>query len=344
MIVLEGLNLKLPGFALRNLNLHVERGEFFALIGPTGAGKTLVLEAVAGLVGLNSGRILLEGRDITRLPPERRGIGIVYQDYALFPHLSVLENIKFGLRYRPANSGQAKKIDFLAESLGLTRLLNRSVDNLSGGERQRTALARALVVEPSVLLLDEPLAALDPNFREELRLMLKQIHEDTGITILMVTHDFTEVLFLADRAAVIDKGVLQQTGEVAEIFQRPVSEFVARFVGMKNILPVEMDGETVRAAGLNILLSGDYSRECSRLAIRPEDIAVSTTPQVNNGLNVFQGHLDKVVNLGPVCEVHVACAGATLQAMVSKSALFESGLRPGAEVHLSFRPEAVHLF
>jgi molybdate/tungstate transport system ATP-binding protein len=186
MIEIKDLFIKFPGFVLRDINLSIGDGEFFMLLGPTGAGKTLVLEAIAGIVPITGGQIVVKGRDITRLPPEHRGTSIVYQDYALFPHLSVLKNITYGLRYHKNDPKiSEKRVTWLMEQLGLQSLAQRSIHNLSGGEKQRVALARALAVNPSVLLLDEPLSALDPNFREDIRELLKKLHQEVETTFLM---------------------------------------------------------------------------------------------------------------------------------------------------------------
>jgi molybdate/tungstate transport system ATP-binding protein len=235
MIRIENLRVRLPGFALEDINLHTEAGEFFVLLGPTGAGKTLLLESVAGLLPVSSGRVYLNGREVTRLAPEKRGIGIVYQDSALFPHLTVKQNITFGLRYRKTEPMHSqKKFVLLVDALKLDHLLQRTVMHLSGGEKQRVALARALVVEPALLLLDEPLSALDPNFREEIRDILKALHFNTGVTVLMVTHDFAEARYLGQRIAVINQGRIEQIGSAEEIFRRPATPFTVRFVSMHN--------------------------------------------------------------------------------------------------------------
>ncbi|MFV9646380.1 MAG: ABC transporter ATP-binding protein, partial [Desulfobacterales bacterium] len=253
MIRIKNLSVKLPGFSLHNIDLTVEKGEFFTLLGPTGAGKTVVLESVIGLIPVEKGRIYINNKEVTGLPPEKRDIGIVYQDYALFPHLTVYKNITYGLRYHPINGKEpGKKLSFIIDRLSLVPLLERSVINLSGGEKQRVALARALAIEPSVLLLDEPLSALDPNFREDTREILKRLHVETGITILMVTHDFTEAHFLAQRTAVINNGRIEQIGSIAEVFHKPSTPFVAGFVGMKNIFPAIFNGNKAQIGELAI--------------------------------------------------------------------------------------------
>ena len=235
MIRLQDLSIQVPGFEVAPVSLRIAPGEFFALVGPTGAGKTLILECIAGLVSPSQGRILIGGRDITALPPEKRRVGIVYQDHALFPHLSVIQNISYGLRYHKNSGGQdsMRRIGQLCEKLGIAHLMKRRVQRLSGGEKQRTALARALAVQPEVLLLDEPLSALDPGFRSDIRDMLAEMHRLTGLTCLMVTHDFSDVHSLAKRMAVLNHGVVEQTGPVNQVFDSPKPGFVAGFVGAR---------------------------------------------------------------------------------------------------------------
>jgi len=224
MISIRNLSVDLGDFQLRDLSLEIASGEFFILMGPTGAGKTILLEAIIGLVPVAGGEIFLDGDRITHLPPEKRQIGIVYQDYALFPHLTVRENIAFGRRFQAAAGVKNSELpaDLLA-TLELEPLLSRYPGTLSGGEQQRVALARALAVSPRVLLLDEPLSALDPRFREELRHYLRLLHRQTGTTFLMVTHDFAEALALAERLAVINRGRLEQAGTPEEIFRQPAA-------------------------------------------------------------------------------------------------------------------------
>ncbi|MBW1800915.1 MAG: ATP-binding cassette domain-containing protein [Deltaproteobacteria bacterium] len=197
MIRIDHLNIRLKDFRLRDINLSVEENTFFVLMGPTGAGKTVLLEAIAGLIPLKSGRIYARDREINGLPPEKRGVGIVYHDHALFPHLTVMENIMYGLRFhRIDRAGAEKRCERLIDILNLSHILKRLPTNLSGGEKQRVALARALVVQPEVLLLDEPLSALDPNFREEVRNALKALHRSSKITFLIRSSCFLKNYFV----------------------------------------------------------------------------------------------------------------------------------------------------
>jgi len=259
-VSLGGITVTYDDFCLDDVSLDIETGEFFVIMGPTGAGKTVLLEAVLGIAPLTAGSVVVAGRNVTRLPPERRGIGIVYQDYALFPHLRVEANVRFGLRYgsNRGSNGEAAHLEHLYDVLDLRTLLHRRVDTLSGGESQRVALARALATQPSIVLLDEPLSALDPRFREEIRRTLRRIHHETGTTFIMVSHDFRDALSLGDRAAVIHQGRLQQVGAVDEIFRRPATRFVAEFVGMENILEAKLlaDGSARTDGGLTLQLGG----------------------------------------------------------------------------------------
>jgi molybdate/tungstate transport system ATP-binding protein len=345
MIEIENLSVDFSGFCLNNIRLSIVKGEFFILLGPTGAGKTVLLEAISGLIPLKKGRIEVEGVDVTHFPPEKRGIGIVYQDHCLFPHLTVLENIRYGLHFHKMKKAEAEeRLEWLLKRLNLRPLIDRSPANLSGGELQRVALARALIVKPSVLLLDEPLSALDPNFREEIRIELKRLHQETETTILMVTHDFSEVLFLADRTAVINQGRIEQVGEVAEIFQQPRTSFVAEFVGMKNVFPAKFKDSKALLQGLEIELGRETEDSHGYLAIRPEDMVVSKERLSSSMRNNFKGVVSRIISQGFYYEIQVRVRGVTFKALITKNALFELGLREGKPVYLSFKSTAIHTF
>jgi molybdate/tungstate transport system ATP-binding protein len=232
MIKIENLNVKAGNFALRDINLDIGENEFFILMGPTGAGKTLLLETIAGLNPCINGKIFLDDQEITKLSPEKRGIGIVYQDCALFPHLDVEKNITYGLRYNGISKGEGEqRLELLVKELNLGHILKRLPVNLSGGEKQRVALARALMVKPTLMLLDEPFSNLDPGFREEVKVMIRNIHKTSKTTFIMVTHDFTDARELGESGAVLNNGIIEQIGRLDELFTKPVNEFVKRFVG-----------------------------------------------------------------------------------------------------------------
>ncbi|MBN2875223.1 MAG: ATP-binding cassette domain-containing protein [Spirochaetales bacterium] len=234
MIEVRDVHLRFEDFYLQDINLRIEEGCFFVLMGPTGAGKTVLLEAIAGHHRLQSGTIMMRGHDVTRWLPEERRVGIVYQDYALFPHLSVEENVRFASRYLSddARRGLEERFGTLVTRLNLRHLLHRKPATLSGGEAQRTALARALLPDPDVVLLDEPLSALDPAFRGDMRDMLGELHAETGKTFVVVTHDFAEARELGSKGAILNQGRIAQAGTIEELFEAPVDEFVARFTGV----------------------------------------------------------------------------------------------------------------
>jgi molybdate/tungstate transport system ATP-binding protein len=345
MIEIKDLFIKFPGFALQGINLSIGDGEFFMLMGPTGAGKTLVLEAIAGIVPITGGHIFVKGRDITRLPPEHRGAGIVYQDYALFPHLSVLNNITYGLRYHKTDpKASRKRVTRLMEQLGLQSLAQRSIHNLSGGEKQRIALARALAVNPSVLLLDEPLSALDPNFREDIREMLKKLHQEVETTFLMVTHDFAEAMFLGQRMAVLNYGKIDQIGPVREVFKKPVTRFAAEFMGIKNVFPASFKDKTARMHDLELHLESPPGENKRYVAIRPEDIVIRRNGGGENDRNVFQSKVSGVIDRGPYYEVSARTGDLIFKVMLSKNDFFKLELRKGNDIHLSILSSAIHVF
>ena len=345
MIKIENLNIHLSEFNLRDINLNIEENEFFILMGPTGAGKTVLLEAIAGLIPTKSGTISVGNINITKLPPEKRGIGIVYQDYSLFPHLTVLDNITYGLHFHKIDKAQAeKRLNRLVKDLNLNHLLKRLPLNLSGGELQRVALARALMVNPKILLLDEPLSSLDTNFREEIRTGLKRLHKNSNVTFLMVTHDFAEALSLADRAAVMNNGIIEQVGGMEDIFQRPNSTFVADFVGMKNLFPVQFRDTKALTASIEIELGRKPANNHGYIAIRPEDIVLSKESLASSMRNSFSGKVTGVSDKGLYYEVEVMVENITFKSLITKSSLFELGIQEGIEMLLSFKSTAIHNF
>lgn len=233
MLNIKNLKLKLGEFQLSNICLDVKSNEYFILLGPSGAGKTVLLETIAGRYKPAGGEILFNASNLSHLVPEQRNIGFVYQQYELFPHMTVEQNIAFGLKIRKIDKNIIKsKLDELAELFNIGHLLKRSPQNLSGGEKQRVALARALIISPDILLLDEPLSALDPLNRETLRNELKKIHESFKATIIHVTHDLNEALYLADRIGIMYNGELLQVGSKKEIIQNPSCDYILRFLNI----------------------------------------------------------------------------------------------------------------
>jgi molybdate/tungstate transport system ATP-binding protein len=347
MIELNDVSIEFPDFAVRDICLRVFEGEFFALLGPTGAGKTLILEAIAGVVSVSRGRIAIRGADVTDMPPEKRRVGIVYQDLGLFPNLNVLDNIRYGLRYhvdKDSASSQTGRVQRLVELLGLGRLLKRPVHNLSGGEKQRIALARCLAVNPSLVLLDEPVSSLDVNKRKDVLTLLKDLHENLGATFLMVTHEFSQVMFLAQRAAIIKSGRLEQMGDVSDIFQRPQTRFVAEFVGMSNLWPATFQGNTALVNNVPVRLAQEDTTGRQFLGVRPEKVRVSLDPPRTANSNVMSAIVTAAWNVGPYYEVTAQSNGISIRSHLTESTLPVGGLKRGMQTFIAFSADDVHTF
>ncbi len=348
MLQIKNLSKDLGEFILRDVSLDIERGEYLVIIGPTGAGKTILLETIAGIYPPDAGKIILDGRDITSLPPRERNICVVYQDYMLFPHLSVEDNIGFGLVSRKMPKDEIKKrVTEAASLLSIDHLLHRSPDTLSGGEQQRTAIARAIVMNPVLLLLDEPLSALDGQTRDMLRKELRRLHSLYKITVVHVTHNFEEVFALADRVAVMNGGDIIQCGQPDEIFRKPNCEFIANFTGVENIFSgtcIQKDGASaITVDGLTIISGTCRGEGVVRASVRPEDILISREPVKSSARNSFKGTITDIVNNGMVIRVTVD-AGIPLVAVLTRQGYDEMKLKEGDEVYLTFKASAVHIF
>ncbi|WP_321419189.1 ABC transporter ATP-binding protein [uncultured Desulfobacter sp.] len=349
MIRLDNINLVFPGFAIENINLTIREKDFFALIGPTGSGKSVLLEIIMGLTPFPSGKLLFKEKNIGRTPVEKRHLALVYQDFALFPHLSVAHNILYGIRYHGIEIDEShKRLDELANILGLERILNRKPHKLSGGEKQRVALARALILNPVVLLLDEPLSALDPEFHGEAKNLLKQIHRDMDMTIVMVSHNFGDVMYLANRGAVIHQGKICQAGDITTLFEKPDSLFTARFVGMKNIIPARIIQGKVQIEGSDTLIETSVVPDFDHgfMGIRPEDIVLVSqgTDVPATSTNQFCGTITKVASQGMFVEVHLESGSLRFEAAWPRRYLRDFQIAPDREATIAFSPQSVHVF
>jgi len=310
--------------AVAGINLEMPEGEFFSLLGPSGCGKTTTLRLIAGFERPDEGQILLDGVDMAQTPPHKRNVNTVFQNYALFPHLTVADNVAFGLRYKDVSKADAKKR--VGEALALVRLEGlerRRPSQLSGGQQQRVALARALILNPAVLLLDEPLGALDAKLRKALQLELKSLQEEVGITFVYVTHDQEEALTMSDRLAVMSNGRVEQIGTPSEVYEEPGTAYVADFLGVSNLMEARAEG--LDANGRAKVRLGDFELVASKgdtdavgdvkMVIRPERVRLE--PQGTVGENHVPGMVERVVYVGSIMQVIVHLApGQTLQAWV----------------------------
>jgi putative spermidine/putrescine transport system ATP-binding protein len=316
--------------AVDGIDLEIRQGEFFSMLGPSGSGKTTVLRLIAGFESPTSGTVELEGTDVTARAPFDRDVNTVFQDYALFPHMSLIDNVAYGLRVR--GMPKRERRDRAAAALDRVQLgsfLSRKPSQLSGGQRQRVALARALVVEPRVLLLDEPLGALDLKLRQQMQVELKELQRSLGITFIFVTHDQEEALTMSDRIGVFNAGRLVQVGTAQDIYDKPNGEFVANFVGTSNIFPAP--------AGSRL-----YGR-AEAFSVRPERLRLAHPEEGRrDGTTAIRGTVAALVYLGHATQVRVAISdGTTVVALVHPAALAEEDVSPGREVAVEWRTSDV---
>jgi len=310
--------------AVAGINLDMPPGEFFSLLGPSGCGKTTTLRLIAGFERPDEGQILLDGEDMAQTPPHKRKVNTVFQNYALFPHLSVAENVSFGLKYKDVSKQDARtRVSEALELVRLTGFERRRPSQLSGGQQQRVALARALVLNPEVLLLDEPLGALDAKLRKQLQIELKSLQEEVGITFIYVTHDQEEALTMSDRLAVMSNGRVEQVGTPSEVYEEPRTAYVADFLGVSNLMDAKAQGmdaqgrANVRLGEFDIAAAqGDIDALGDvKVVIRPERVKLDEAG--TTGENRVPGMVERVVYVGSIMQVIVHLApGATLQAWV----------------------------
>ncbi|MDQ0470310.1 ABC transporter ATP-binding protein [Labrys wisconsinensis] len=338
-----------PLTVLDAVSLAVPDGCFCALLGPSGSGKTSLLRAIAGFVEPDAGTVAIGGRDVTAMPPYQRDVGIVFQSYALFPHLSVFDNVAFGLRMRRLGAEEiAGRVGRMLALVGMEALAQRKPAQLSGGQQQRVALARALVIRPKVLLLDEPLSALDRKIREEMRDEIKRLHRETGITTIMVTHDQEEAIDLADELVLMHDGAIHQRGAPDEIYHHPASRFVADFMGGRPLPPGVLEQRAgmplLRIEGLEIALAGSppaVSGAAVQAVVQPEYVRVRAMPKGEPGTGLV-GRVRAVSVFGAVARADVDVAGVVLPAL-----MFSGDVRAIAVddlVAVAIDPAGIHCF
>jgi spermidine/putrescine transport system ATP-binding protein len=331
--------------AVDGINLDVAGGEFFSLLGPSGCGKTTTLRLIAGFEQPTDGKVILDGRDVAHTPPHKRNVNTVFQSYALFPFLTVEENVSFGLRYKNVTKGEARRK--AAEALALVQLegyQKRRPSQLSGGQQQRVALARALVLNPAVLLLDEPLGALDAKLRKALQIELKALQEEVGITFIYVTHDQEEALTMSDRLAVMSHGRIEQIGSPAEVYEEPSTAYVADFLGVSNLMAASGEGGgKVRLGDFQFTAThGDLgARGPVRVVIRPERVVLEDHGPP--GGNRIPGMVERVLYVGSVIQVLVHLAhGETLQAWMQNRG-GDPPWQQGTAVSVHLPPDAIRV-
>jgi len=337
--------------ALKDASFVIQAGEFMTFLGPSGCGKTTCLRLISGFDTPTSGRILIDGQDVTFDPPYRRDVNQVFQNYALFPHLSIYENIAFGLRMKRVSSGDiTRRVERVVEMTSLGDFVSRKPSQLSGGQRQRVALARAIVCEPKVLLLDEPLSALDAKLRSQMRLELKQLQKKLGITFIYVTHDQEEALTMSDRVAVIHDGRVEQIGSVNEIYYKPATRFVASFIGETNIVEAQIldtDSENLRCrveGGLELLVRRQGSHPAAKflLSLRSEKIRIHRTDP--GCINSFSARIAMEIFKGAIDEFTLTIQGdLQLGAILANDGSAGADFHEGDQVFASIHPDDIHI-
>ncbi|MDD4754025.1 MAG: ATP-binding cassette domain-containing protein [Desulfitobacteriaceae bacterium] len=336
MLRIQNACKTLGQFSIRDINLEVDQGQYFVLLGPSGTGKTVLLEIIAGFHTPDKGKVFLNGKDITRLSPEFRKMGFVYQDYMLFPHMNVQQNIFFGARKRFAPEEIKKRLGPLVEMLQIDHIMDRFPMTLSGGEQQRVALARSLITAPEILLLDEPLSSLDPNTKETLQGVLKEIHRKYGTTVLHITHDFNEALNLASHVGLMLNGSMAQVGEVNEIFRSPKNIDVATFLGIENIFPGScQDGVFVCNEKLKFPIKR-LEPEAAYVYFLSDDVTICNS----NSAHDFKGSVKDISKQKDYVTINVDM-GHVVKIKLSHREFQLNSLQPGNEICFSVNPERI---
>ena len=344
MLEINNISVKLGDFQLVDINLEVDRGDYYILLGKSGVGKTVLLEIIAGLIKPDAGKIFLTNKDITHEKIQKREVGIVFQDYSVFPHLTVKQNIEYPLKPQKLNSKKRKLlVQEYAELTGITHLLNRGTQNLSGGELQRVALARMLVTKPQCLLLDEPLASLDVQLKGDLRNLLRTINQK-GTTILHVTHDYEEAIALSNKVAVMQEGRIIQKGNTKEVFQKPANEFVANFTGIKNFFTAEFLNQNTAKINntVEIKVSHKDQLKKGKIIICGEEIILSNDKIESSAVNNFKGIIKQVIAYLTNYEL-IIDIGIELSVVITEESLIKYQFKENKEVWVSFKSSAIKI-
>ncbi|HWE38823.1 MAG TPA: sulfate/molybdate ABC transporter ATP-binding protein [Isosphaeraceae bacterium] len=337
-IAVRGLSKRFGAFrAVDDVSFKVPSGQLVALLGPSGSGKSTILRIIAGLEAPDAGEVVLTGEDATTVPVQRRGVGFVFQHYALFRHMTVRQNVVFGLEVRGADRREVRgRVERLLHLVQLHGYADRYPSQLSGGQRQRVALARALAPEPKVLLLDEPFGALDAKVREELRTWLRSLHDEAHVTSLFVTHDQQEAFEVADRVVVLNQGKVEQIGPPQDLYESPASPFVAEFLGAINVLPVDL----IRALGYEAMEATSPDDPAASAYIRPHDLDIDRR---RNGRPSWPARVSRLVPLGPLVRLELTLIdGTTLRVLLTRDRHYDLALAAGEDVFVA--PRNLRLF
>jgi ABC-type sugar transport system ATPase subunit len=348
MLEVKDLCVQMGKFFLKNVNLEVRDGEYFVLLGPTGSGKSVLLESIAGLTSITSGEVWINGKDVTDLNLEKRKIGFAFQDYALYRHLSVRDNISFGLMWKNQKQKDIDKaVDKAVELLHLENLLDKRSWTLSGGESQKIALARAISVKPDLLILDEPLSAVDAETKEDYERELRELHDHLGLTTIHVTHSFEEAVALGDRIAVIMDGEILQVGTPEEIFLYTQSEKLARFLMTRNVfageITLDANGSKVFSInGTRIVVNSELEGK-AHISVRPENILLSRGPVDSPGNNCIEGTITRIIDRGTITHIKVDVP-PEFTCLALRRSLKELGLSENDRIFLTFEVSDVNVF
>jgi len=339
----------IENYICKNINLEISDKDFFVLLGPTGSGKTTILNIIAGLADYE-GNVMFDGKPVDSVPVKNRGIGYLFQNLLLFPHMNVFENVAYSLRtrYRPENEVE-DIVNELLKSMNIFYLKERYPKNLSGGEQQRVAIARVLAYKPNILLLDEPFNNLDLRTRKHLRLEIKQLHKELGVTSVFVTHNLIEAEELGDEVAILNDGKVQQIASPKELFSSPVNDHVSEFIGTPNIIECDYckilgnELAEIGFAGLSLVVPYE-DRKVEKVAISPGDIFISKEEIPGPRLNVFKGKIDKIDNLGPILRIKIKVAKRTFVAEIPKDSSYKEELKVDDDVFLKIRLKSIKVF
>ena len=344
MLKLNNISIKLSEFQLKNIKLELEKGDYYVLLGKSGVGKTVLLEIIAGLINPDSGKVILNNEDITHKKIQNRKVGIVFQDYSIFPHLTVKQNIEYPIKNKKLSKLEKEElINEYAELANISNLLYRNPQNLSGGELQRVALARTLIAKPDCLLLDEPLSSLDVQLKGDLRNLLRKINQ-MGTTILHVTHDYEEAIALSNKVAVMQEGRIIQKGLTKDVFQKPINEFVARFTGVKNFF--KADFSPINTAIINdsiqILVNNQDLLQSGKIIIRGEEVIVSNEKIESSATNNFLGKIIQIIPYFTNYEL-IVDIGIELSVVISETSILKYKFKESQKIWVSFKSSAIKI-